>query len=416
MSNPAVVHGDELEVQAVRRDFPILSRKIHGKPLIYFDNAATAQRPEAVIRATETFYRQGNANIHRGVHTLSEEATVQFEAARDSLQRFIGAASRREVIFTRGATEGVNLVAQAFARPRLKPGDEILITHLEHHSNIVPWQLVCEQTGATLKVAPINDRGEVIESEFLKLLSPRVRMMGVIHVSNALGTVNPVKRMIAAAREFAIPVLVDGAQATPHMRVDVQDLDADFYCVAGHKMFGPTGIGVLYGKEALLDAMPPYHGGGEMIKHVTFEETIYNDLPAKFEAGTPNIAGVIGLGAAVEYIESLGMDRIAAHEADLLAYATEQLGEIDGLSILGTAADKAAVISLVMQGVHPHDIGTILDHEGIAIRTGHHCAMPVMQHFGVSGTARLSMAIYNTREEIDRFAVALEKAGKLLKG
>ena len=391
-----------------------MDREVHGKPLIYLDNAATAQRPEAVIRATDEFYRRHNANIHRGVHTLSEEATEAFEQARDTMRAFIGAVSRREVIFTRGATEGVNLVAQAYARPRLKPGDEIVITHLEHHSNIVPWQLVCEQTGARLKVAPINRRGEVIIEAYEKLLGPQVKMVGMIHVSNALGTINPVREMIAAAHAQDIPVLVDGAQATPHMKVDVADLDCDFYCVAGHKMFGPTGIGVLYGRESLLDAMPPWHGGGEMIKHVTFEETIYNDLPGKFEAGTPNIAGAIGLGAAARYMEAVGIREIADHEAALLAYATERLEAMDGVEIIGTAAHKASVISLQVAGAHPHDIGTILDHAGIAIRTGHHCAMPVMQFFEIPGTARLSMAFYNTFEEIDRFVAALEKARQLL--
>ncbi|MDX1569760.1 MAG: cysteine desulfurase [Xanthomonadales bacterium] len=402
------------EVDRWRADFPILDREVHGKPLIYLDNAATAQRPEAVIRATDEFYRRHNANIHRGVHTLSEEATEAFEQARDTMRAFIGAVSRREVIFTRGATEGVNLVAQAYARPRLKPGDEIVITHLEHHSNIVPWQLVCEQTGARLKVAPINRRGEVIIEAYEKLLGPQVKMVGMIHVSNALGTINPVREMIAAAHAQDIPVLVDGAQATPHMKVDVADLDCDFYCVAGHKMFGPTGIGVLYGRESLLDAMPPWHGGGEMIKHVTFEETIYNDLPGKFEAGTPNIAGAIGLGAAARYMEAVGIREIADHEAALLAYATERLEAMDGVEIIGTAAHKASVISLQVAGAHPHDIGTILDHAGIAIRTGHHCAMPVMQFFEIPGTARLSMAFYNTFEEIDRFVAALEKARQLL--
>ncbi len=397
-----------------RVDFPIFDREVHGKPLVYFDNAATAQRPRAVLDAMTAYYERFNANIHRGVHSLSEEATEQFEAAREQMRAFIGARSTKEVIFTRGVTEGINLVAQAYARPMLRPGDEILITHMEHHSNIVPWQLVCEQTGATLKVAPMNDRGELIEEAVLDMLSERVRLVGIIHVSNALGTINPIKRLVAAAHARGIPVLVDGAQSTPHMAVDVVDLDADFYCVAGHRMFGPTGIGVLYGREALLDAMPPWHGGGEMIKHVTFEKTIYNDLPAKYEAGTPNIAGGIGLGAAAAYLEEVGLDAIGAHEHDLLVYATERFEAVDGLRIIGTASEKASVLSFTLEGVHPHDLGTILDHDGIAIRTGHHCAMPAMQHFGVPATARVSLAFYNTREEIDFFVEALERARRLL--
>ncbi|MEM9304653.1 MAG: cysteine desulfurase [Pseudomonadota bacterium] len=408
------VQAQRESVVDYRADFPIFDRQVHGKPLVYLDNAATAQRPRAVIDATRDYYERLNANIHRGVHTLSEEATERFEQARERMRSFLNARSTREVIFTRGATEGINLVAQAFARPRLKPGDEVVITHMEHHSNIVPWQLLCEQTGASLKVAPINDRGELIQEDFLALLGPQVKMVGMIHVSNALGTINPIKRLIAASHEHDIPVIIDGAQSTPHMQVDVQDLGADFYSVAGHKMFGPTGIGVLYGKETLLDAMPPWHGGGEMIKHVTFEETIYNDLPAKFEAGTPNIAGGIGLGAAAAYIEGIGMDRIHGHEEELLAYATERFEAIDGLRIIGTARNKASVVSFTLDGVHPHDLGTILDHDGIAIRTGHHCAMPAMQFFGVSATARVSMAFYNTREEIDFFLEALVRARKLL--
>ena len=406
--------GPVLDVARVRQDFPILKREVHGKPLIYLDNAATAQRPEAVIAAMDDYYRRHNANIHRGVHALSEEATAAFEAARDTMRDFIGAASRKEIIFTRGATEGINLVAQAFARPRLQPGDQVLISHLEHHSNIVPWQLVCEQTGAELKVAPINERGEIIEEAYLDLLGPRVKMVSLIHVSNALGTVNPIRRLAAAARERDIPVMVDGAQSTPHMPIDVRDLGVDFYAVAGHKMFGPTGIGILYGREARLDAMPPWHGGGEMIKHVTFEKTIFNDLPGKFEAGTPNIAGGIGLGAAARYLSNLGMPVIQAYEADLLAHATERMSGIEGLRIIGTARDKAAVISFTLEGVHPHDLGTILDHDGIAIRTGHHCAMPVMQFFDVPATARASLAFYNTRDEVDLFVEAVVRARKLL--
>ena len=403
-----------LNVQKIRAEFPALARKVHGKPLIYFDNAASAQRPAAVIAATTDYYRNHNANIHRGVHTLSQEATELFEAARDEMTRFIGARDRKELIFTRGATEGINLVAQAFARPLLKPGDEVLITHLEHHSNIVPWQLVCEQTGATLRVIPMLDNGELDLDAFGSMLSPRVKMLAMIYVSNSLGTINPLKEMVSQAHEYDIPVLVDGAQSTPHMAIDVQALDCDFYCIAGHKMFGPTGIGILYGKENLLEAMPPYHGGGEMIKTVTFEKTTYNDLPAKFEAGTPNIAGGIGLGAAARYLTAIGMDNIERYEATLLEHATRRLTELDGVTIVGTARDKAAVVSFTVDGVHPQDLGTILDHHGVAIRTGHHCTMPIMQYFGLPGTSRASMAFYNTIEEIDIFVDALEKSRAML--
>ncbi len=414
MSAVSRTNDTAFDVFKIRQDFPILSREVHGKPLIYFDNAASAQRPLAVIEATDNFYRNINANIHRGVHTLSETATEAFESARDTMRDFLGAAESAEIVCTRGATEGVNLVAQAFVRPQVGEGDEILITHMEHHSNIVPWQLVCEQTGATLKVAPVNDRGELIVDEFKALLSDRTKMVAMIHVSNALGTINPIKELIAAAHERDIPVLIDGAQSTPHMAIDVQDLDCDFFCVAGHKMFGPTGIGVLYGKRKYLDAMPPYHGGGEMIKHVTFEKTIYNDLPAKFEAGTPNIAGGIGLGAAAEYLMQLGLDNIAAYENELLQYATHAFESIDGLTLVGTAANKAAVLSFTLDGIHPHDLGTILDHSGIAIRTGHHCTMPLMQRFGLPATARASLAFYNTFDEIDQFVEAVKKARDML--
>lgn len=404
----------EFEVEQWRRDFPNLDREIHGKPLIYFDNAATAQRPLAMMTATDDYYRRTNANVHRGVHTLSEEATASFEAARDSMQRLINAPNRREVVFVRGVTEGVNLVSQAFVRPRVKPGDQILISHMEHHSNIVPWQLLCGQTGATLKVIPMNERGELIWEEFEKLLNPAVKILALVHVSNALGTINPVKRMVVAAHEHGIPVLLDGAQAMPHLAVDVAAIGCDFYCVSGHKMFGPTGIGILYGRAELLEEMPPYHGGGEMIRHVTFEQTTYNELPSKFEAGTPNIAGSIGLGATAEYLMGIGMERIGAYEHGLLDYATQVIGRVPGLKLIGTAAHKAGVVSFTLDGVHPHDLGTILDHEGIAIRTGHHCAMPVMQFFKVPATSRVSLAFYNTRDEIDRFVDALERARKVL--
>jgi cysteine desulfurase/selenocysteine lyase len=398
------------DVERVRRDFPILAREVNGHPLVYLDNAASAQRPQAVIDAIAHYYAEIHANVHRGVHTLSQRATEAFESARERARRFINAASTREVIFVRGTTEGINLVAQAFARPRLEPGDEILITWLEHHSNIVPWQLLCEQTGARLKVAPINAAGEVELASFESLLSARTRMVAVAHVSNALGTVLPVREMIALAHARGVPVLLDGAQAVPHMSVDVRALDCDFYAFSGHKMFAPTGIGVLYGRESLLESMPPWHGGGDMILKVSFEGTTYNSLPYKFEAGTPNIAGAVGLGAAIDYLETLGLDRIEQYEHDLLDYGTRTLSEVPGLRLIGTARHKAAVLSFVLEGIHAHDLGTILDSEGIAIRTGHHCAMPVMDFYGVPATARASLAFYNTRAEIDRLAMALRKA------
>ena len=398
------------DVERVRRDFPILAREVNGHPLVYLDNAASAQRPQAVIDAEAHYYAEIHANVHRGVHTLSQRATEAFESARERARSFINAATTREVIFVRGTTEGINLVAQAFARPRLEPGDEILITWLEHHSNIVPWQLLCEQTGAHLKVVPINTAGEVELAAFESLLSARTRMVAVAHVSNALGTVLPVREMIALAHARGVPVLLDGAQAVPHMRVDVRALDCDFYAFSGHKMFAPTGIGVLYGRESLLEAMPPWQGGGDMILKVSFEGTSYNSLPYKFEAGTPNIAGAVGLGAAIDYIEALGLDRIEQYEHDLLEYATQKLSAVPGLRLIGTARHKAAVLSFVLDGIHAHDLGTILDSEGIAIRTGHHCAMPVMDFFGVPATARASLAFYNTRAEVDRLAAALGKA------
>jgi cysteine desulfurase/selenocysteine lyase len=398
------------DVERVRRDFPILAREVNGHPLVYLDNAASAQRPQAVIDAIAHYYAEIHANVHRGVHTLSQRATEAFESARERARRFINAASTREVIFVRGTTEGINLVAQAFARPRLEPGDEILITWLEHHSNIVPWQLLCEQTGARLKVAPINAAGEVELASFESLLSARTRMVAVAHVSNALGTVLPVREMIALAHARGVPVLLDGAQAVPHMSVDVRALDCDFYAFSGHKMFAPTGIGVLYGRESLLESMPPWHGGGDMILKVSFEGTTYNSLPYKFEAGTPNIAGAVGLGAAIDYLETLGLDRIEEYEHGLLDYGTRTLSEVPGLRLIGTARHKAVVLSFVLEGIHAHDLGTILDSEGIAIRTGHHCAMPVMDFYGVPATARASLAFYNTRAEIDRLAMALRKA------
>jgi cysteine desulfurase/selenocysteine lyase len=403
-----------LDVAAVRRDFPVLGRSVHGRPLAYLDNAASSQRPRAVIEAMSRYYETSHANVHRGVHTLSQEATELFEGARATVRRFLNARSTREIVFVRGTTEAVNLVAQSFARPRFGPGDEILISWLEHHANIVPWQLVCQQTGATLKVAPITQDGEVDFEAFAGLLSPRTRLVALAHVSNALGTVVPVRRFIAEAHRRGVPVLLDGAQAVPHMPVDVQSLDCDFYAFSGHKMCGPTGIGVLYGREALLREMPPWQGGGDMILAVSFDKTVYNELPYKFEAGTPAIADAIGLAAAVDYLQGLGLARIAAVEHDLLEYANAQLAAVPGLRFVGTAQDKAAVVSFTIERVHPHDLGTILDHEGVAIRTGHHCAMPVMEFFGVPATARASFAFYNTREEVDRLVAALHVAREML--
>jgi len=403
-----------IDVAAVRRDFPILAREVNGKPLCYLDNAASSQRPRSVIDAISRYYETSHANVHRGVHRLSQEATDQFEGARESLRRFVNARSSREIVFVRGTTEAVNLVAQSYARPRLQAGDEIVISWLEHHANIVPWQMVCEQTGARLRVIPITRSGEVDFDAFLGLLNERTRLLALAHVSNALGTVVPVERFIREARGRGIPVLLDGAQAVPHMAVDMQALDCDFYCFSGHKMCGPTGIGVLYGREALLEAMPPWQGGGDMILAVSFERTVYNALPWKFEAGTPHIAGAIGLAAAVDYLERLGLGHIAAAEQALLDYATDRLREIPGLEVIGTAPHKAAVVSFTVAGVHPHDLGTILDSEGVAIRTGHHCAMPVMDFFGVPATARASFAFYNTRAEVDRLVAALDVAREML--
>jgi cysteine desulfurase/selenocysteine lyase len=403
----------DFDVQALRREFPVLARTIRGKPLAYLDNGASAQRHRSVIEAVDDYERRHHANIHRGVHTLSQEATALYERARDRVVEFINARSRQEVIFVRGTTEAINLVAQSYARPLLQPGDEILITHLEHHANIVPWQMVCEQTGARLVVAPIDARGEVHFDAVVALMSPRTRLLAVAHVSNALGTVLPVRRLIAAARERGIATLIDGAQAVSHLPVDVRELDCDFYAFSGHKMYGPTGVGVLYGRERMLERMPPWQGGGEMILTVSFAKTTYNALPNKFEAGTPNISGGIGLGAAVDFLQ--GMDREAAqrHETALLDHATAVLGKIPGLRIVGTAADKASLVSFTVAGVHPHDLGTILDEDGIAIRTGHHCAMPVMEYFGLAATARASFAFYNTFEEIDRLAAGVERAARL---
>jgi cysteine desulfurase / selenocysteine lyase len=401
------------DVAAVRRDFPILAQTVNGKPLVYLDNAASAQRPRAVIDAIARYYEHDHANVHRGVHTLSQRATDAYEGSRDVVRRFINARDTKEIIFVRGTTEAINLVAQSFLRPTIGAGDEILISGLEHHANIVPWQLLRGQTGATLKVIPIDERGEVDFAAFERMIGPRTRLLALAHVSNALGTMVPVERFIAVARKHGVPVLLDGAQAVPHGSVDVQALGCDFYCFSSHKMFGPTGVGVLYGRQALLEAMPPWQGGGDMILSVTFEETTYNQLPWKFEAGTPNIAGVIGLAAAMRYLEAIGMSRIADYEHDLLDYATQRLTDVPGLTIIGTAARKASVISFVLDGIHPHDIGTILDTEGVAVRTGHHCAMPVMEHFRIPATARASMAFYNTCEEIDRLIAAIDRARRM---
>jgi cysteine desulfurase/selenocysteine lyase len=401
------------DVERIRKDFPILHQEVYGKPLAYLDNAATAQKPQVVIDALRAYYTADNANVHRGVHRLSERATEAYEGARRQIQRFLNAAHPREIVFVRGTTEGINLVAQAYGRRALGPGDEVVITALEHHSNIVPWQILCEEKGAALRVVPINDTGEVDLEAYEKLLSDRSRLVAVAHVSNALGTIVPVKRMIEAAHRRRIPVLVDGAQAVPHLRVDVQALDCDFYTFSGHKTYGPTGIGALYGKTELLERMPPFQGGGDMIKSVSFEKTTYNDLPYKFEAGTPGIAGAIGLGVALDYLAGLGLDQVAAYEHELLAYATERLASLPGLRLIGTAREKAAVLSFVVEGVHAHDVGTILDREGVAVRAGHHCAMPVMTRFGVPATTRASLALYNTREEIDALIGALEKVREI---
>ena len=398
-----------------RKDFPILNQSVNGQPLVYLDSAASAQQPASVIDAVARYQREDHANVHRGVHTLSHRATDAYEGARDKIREFINAANRSEIVLTSGTTESINLVAQSFCRPRIGSGDKILITHLEHHANIVPWQLVCEQTGAELIVAPIDDHGQLELEALRSMMTNDVFLLAIGHVSNALGTVNPVKEIIAHAKQCGIPVLVDGAQGVPHMPIDVQDLDCDFYAFSGHKMFGPTGTGVLYGRETLLDAMPPYQGGGDMILEVSFEATIYNELPYKFEAGTPNISGVIGLGAAIDYLQSAGMQRIAVYESDLHEYMLLQLGRVDDIRLIGTAANKASVQSFLLGDIHSHDLGTILDHQGVAIRTGHHCAMPLMTRFGISGTARASLAFYNNTDDVDRLVAALEKARQVFK-
>ncbi len=407
----SITHTDTpLDVGRVREGFPILHTQRKGKPLVYLDNAATTQKPQCVIDAVSRYYESQNSNVHRGIHYLSERATEVFEGAREKVRRFINANSVSEIIYTRGTTESINLAANSYGRSNVGPGDEVLITHMEHHSNIVPWQVLCEEKGATLRVVPISDEGELDMAAFDQLLSDRTKIVAVTHVSNALGTVNPVREIIRKAHAAGVPVLVDGAQAAPHMRIDVQDLDCDFYAFSGHKMFGPTGIGILYGKEHLLEAMPPYQCGGDMILSVSFEKTIYNKLPYKFEAGTPNIAGAAGLGAAVDYLQTVGMDRIQAYEQELLSYGVEALSGMEGIRFVGTARDKAGVISFHLDDIHPHDIGQLLDEEGVAIRAGHHCAQPTMKRFGLAATSRASFAFYNLKEEFDALAEALRKA------
>jgi cysteine desulfurase/selenocysteine lyase len=402
-------------VEAVRNEFPILRETIHGKPLVYLDNAASTQKPQVVIDAIEHYYSHDNSNVHRGVHTLSMRATKMFEAARESVRDFLNAADTREIVFVRGATEAVNLVAQSYGRTNVGEGDEVLISEMEHHSNIVPWQILCMEKGAKLNVIPMNDAGELLIDEYKKLLTPRTRIVSVVHVSNSLGTINPVAEMIEMAHERGIPVMLDGAQAAPHMPVDVRELDCDFYAFSSHKIYGPMGAGALYGKSDLLEAMPPYQSGGDMIKSVTFEKTTYNTLPYKFEAGTPNVGDAVGLGAVIGYIRDIGLPAIASHEKDLLDYATERLLSIDGVRIIGTAAKKVGVISFVIEGIHPHDVGTIVDREGVAIRTGHHCTQPVMQHFGIPATSRASFGVYNTRNDIDALVAALGSVKNVFK-
>jgi len=413
-TQPVVSNDTPLNIERIRRDFPILQRTIRDKPLVYLDNAATTQKPQAVIDALVQYYAEENANIHRGVHLLSQEATFAYERTRGRIRHFINASANTEIVFVRGTTEAINLVAQTYGRQHISAGDEIIVSHMEHHSNIVPWQLLCQEKGAHLKVVPINDAGEFIFPAYEKLLNERTKLVAVTHVSNALGSVTPLKAIINAAHQYNAPVLVDGAQGVPHMPVDVAALDCDFYAFSGHKLFGPTGVGVLYGKEHLLEAMPPYQSGGSMIKSVSFDKTTFAELPTKFEAGTPNIAGAIGLGAAIDYINELGIDRLAASEAEVLDYGIQSLNALDGVRLIGTPAHQVGVLSFVMDNAHPHDIGTILDTAGVAIRTGHHCAQPVMQRFGVPATCRASLAVYNTREDIDALVTALHQVQEVL--
>ena len=397
------------DVNKVRNDFPILKQQVNGCPLVYLDNGATSQKPQSVIDAIVNYYTTTNSNVHRGVHTMSQQATDGYEGARSKVRQFINASDDREIIFTRNTTEGINLVAYSYGRLNIGPGDDIIVSNMEHHSNIVPWQMLCEEKGANLRVVPINDDGELLMDEYERMLSPKTKLVSITHVSNALGTILPAAEIVRMAHAHGVPVLLDGAQAVPHMPVDVQELDCDFYVFSGHKLFGPTGIGILYGKAEYLEAMPPFLGGGEMIKSVTFEKTIYNDLPYKFEGGTPDIAGAIGLGAAIDYVNDLGFDQITAHEDELLRYGTDALSTIEGLKIIGTAEHKTGILSFVMDQAHPHDIGTILDEQGIAVRTGHHCAQPVMQRFQIPATARASLAFYNTKEDIDALVKGIDR-------
>ena len=413
MSTLTSVISAGFDVEKLREDFPVLKQKVHGMPLVYLDSAATAQKPTVVVDAIRHFHEVDCANIHRGVHELSQRSTASYEETRSKAKKFLNSRTKNELIFVRGTTEGINLVSSAWGRKNVKAGDEIIISAMEHHSNIVPWQMLCEEKEAKLRVIPMNDRGELILEEYEKLLNPRTRMVAVAHVSNALGTINPVRQIVDMAHKAGALALIDGAQAAPHMKVDVQALDADFYTLSGHKVFGPTGIGILYGKTKLLNAMPPYQGGGDMIRTVTFEKTTYNDIPYKFEAGTPNIAGGIGLGASLDYMTAIGIDKIAAYEHDLLVYGTEALTQIPGLRLIGTAREKAAVLSFVIEGIHPHDIGTVLDRQGIAVRTGHHCAQPVMDWFHVPATTRASLAFYNTAAEIDALVAGLKKVKEI---
>ena len=410
----SVTIQNKLDVYSIRQQFPVLNREVKGKPLIYLDNAATSQKPQAVIDALVNYYSSYNANIHRGIHTLAEEATMAFENTRDAVQQFINAESREQIVFTRGTTEGINLVAYTWGRQNINAGDEIIISTMEHHSNIVPWQILCEEKGAILKVIPISDEGELLLSEYEKLLSTKTKLVSIVHVSNSLGTINPVKQIIDAAHKAGAIVLVDGAQSTVHLDIDVQEMDCDFFVFSSHKLYGPTGVGVLYGKKHLLESMPPFHGGGEMIKEVTFEKTTYNELPYKYEAGTPNIADTIAFKTALDFIHKTGKEKIRRHEKELLAYATAQLEQIPGLKIIGKAREKVSLVSFVIDKLHPQDIGILLDNRGIAVRTGHHCTQPLMNRFGITGTVRASFALYNTKEEIDELIIGLQKAIKML--
>ena len=414
MSNGTAIAPPAIDVESIRKQFPILERMVKGKKLVYLDNAATAQKPQMVIDALVDYYSGYNANIHRGIHTLAEEATAAFEATRDAVQQFINASSREEIVFTRGTTESINLVAYTWGRANIAAGDEIIISAMEHHSNIVPWQMLCEEKGAVLKVVPVNDKGELQTEVYHQLLNERTKLVSIVHVSNALGTINPVKEMIAAARKFGAVVMVDGAQSTVHLDIDVQDMDCDFFACSSHKLYGPTGVGVLYGKKHLLEAMPPFQGGGEMIREVSFEKTTYNDLPYKYEAGTPNIADVIAFKAALDFISQTGKEAMMLHEQALLQYATEQLEQLPGLRIVGQAKEKASAISFIIDGVHPQDLGILLDNAGIAVRTGHHCTQPLMDRFGIPGTTRASFAVYNTFEEVDALVAGLQRAIKML--